>query len=73
MSAVIDDIIPTALDCRKKSAEQEAEKAADYLRRNAIIEGEKKAKEAAELGKALVRRAVVDDEQLVTWLQLRQH
>ena len=73
MSAVIDDIIPTALDCRKKSAEQEAEKAADYLRRNAIVEGEKKAllerlakpsgvsdSERMERAAAIIRRAVTN-------------
>ncbi|TMJ04544.1 MAG: hypothetical protein E6G97_06210 [Alphaproteobacteria bacterium] len=43
MSTTIDDVLPTAADCRKKSAEQEAERAADYARRYAVVEAEKKA------------------------------
>ena len=41
--ASIDDILPSALDCRKQSAEMEAEKAAAYMRRRAEAEAEKKA------------------------------
>jgi len=37
-----DDIIPSALDCRKKSAEKEAEKAADYMRSRKAADDEKK-------------------------------
>jgi hypothetical protein len=36
------DILPSALDCRKKSAEMEAEKAAEYMRRRTLAENEKK-------------------------------
>ena len=32
--ASLDDILPTAKDCLKKSAEMEAEKAAEYMRRS---------------------------------------
>jgi hypothetical protein len=34
--------LPTALDCRKKSAEMEAEKAAEYMRKRQAAEAEKK-------------------------------
>jgi hypothetical protein len=37
-----DDILPSALDCRKKSAEKEAEKVADYIRSRKAAENEKK-------------------------------
>jgi len=37
------DAIPSALDCRKKIAEVEAEKASDYVRKMAAAEAEKKA------------------------------
>ena len=37
-----DDILPSALDCRKKSAEKEAEKAADYMRSRKAADDEKK-------------------------------
>ena len=36
------DILPSAVDCRKKSAEMEAEKAAEYMRRRNAAEEEKK-------------------------------
>lgn len=36
------DVLPSALDCRKKSAEKEAQKAADYMRVQLAIEKEKK-------------------------------
>jgi len=32
------DLLPTALDCRKKSADMEAEKAAEYMRKRAAAE-----------------------------------
>jgi hypothetical protein len=41
--AGIDDILPTALDCRKIAAEREAEKAAEFMRRREAAEAEKKA------------------------------
>ena len=37
-----DDILPTATDCRKRSAEMEAEKVAEYMRRRQAAEAEKK-------------------------------
>ena len=37
-----DDVLPTALDCKKISAEIEAKKAADYLRAREAAENEKK-------------------------------
>jgi hypothetical protein len=42
MTTTIDDILPSALDCRKKSAEREAEKAAEYMRSRHAAESEKK-------------------------------
>jgi hypothetical protein len=42
MATEMDDLLPTALDCRKQSAETEAEKAADYMRKRAAAEAEKK-------------------------------
>jgi hypothetical protein len=43
MSTVLDEVLPTALDCRKKSAEKEAEKASEFARRQSAAETEKKA------------------------------
>jgi hypothetical protein len=43
MSSVVDEVLPTALDCRKKSAEMEAEKASEFARRRSAAETEKKA------------------------------
>jgi len=43
MTTVLEDILPSASDCRKIAAEREAEKAADYMKRRAIAEAEKKA------------------------------
>lgn len=42
MSA-LDDLLPKAEDCRKKIAEVEAEKASDWLRKQAAADTEKKA------------------------------
>jgi hypothetical protein len=42
MTTTADDILPSALDCRKKSAEMEAAKAADYIRLRNAVENEKK-------------------------------
>ena len=41
MASVLDSVLPTALDCRKKSAEMEAEKAAEYMRKRQAAEAEK--------------------------------
>jgi hypothetical protein len=43
MSIVPDELLPAAADCRKKLAEVEAEKATEYLRKQAAVEAEKKA------------------------------
>ena len=53
-----DDALPTALDCRKKSAEMEAEKASDYMRKLKIVEAEKK-----ELLDRLAKPSGVSDEE----------
>ena len=52
------DILPTALDCRKKSAEMESEKAAEYMRKRAAAEAEKK-----ELMDKLAKPSGVSDEE----------
>ena len=41
MTTEMDDVLPTALDCRKKSAEMEAEKASECMRKRAAAEAEK--------------------------------
>jgi hypothetical protein len=56
--ASLDDILPTAVDCRKKSAEMEAEKAAEFMRRHQAAEAEKK-----ELLKKLEEPSGVSDEE----------
>ena len=44
MATEMDDALPTALEVRKMSAEKEAEKAAEYMRKHkAAVEAEKKA------------------------------
>jgi len=43
MTPALDDLLPEAVDCRKRLAEVEAEKASDYLRQQANIAAEKKA------------------------------
>ena len=53
----IDDVLPSALDCRKKSAEMEAEKASEYLRKRQAAEAEKK-----ELLDRLAKPSGVSDE-----------
>jgi hypothetical protein len=42
-TTTLSDVLPTAADCRQKSALMEAEKASEYVRRQAAIEAEKKA------------------------------
>ena len=51
------DVLPTALDCRKKSAEMEAEKASEYMRKREAGEAEKR-----ELLDRLARPSGVSDE-----------
>lgn len=43
MTTTLDDLLPSAIDCRKVSAEKEAEKAAEFMRRREAAEAEKKA------------------------------
>ena len=54
----VDDVLPTALDCKKISAEAEAKKAADYLRAREAAENEKK-----ELLDRLSKPSGVTDEE----------
>jgi hypothetical protein len=58
MTSSTDDLIPTALDCRKKSAEMEAQKAAEFMRKRAAAEAEKK-----ELMDKLAKPSGVSDEE----------
>ena len=53
-----DDVLPTALDCKKISAEIESKKAADYLRAREAAENEKK-----ELLDRLLKPSGVNDEE----------
>ena len=54
----IDDLLPTALDCRKKSAEMEGEKAAQAMRAREAAEKEKQ-----DLLDRLSKPSGVDDEE----------
>ena len=58
MATEMDDALPSALDCRKKSAEMEAEKAAEYMRKRQAAEAEKK-----ELLDRLAKPSGVSDEE----------
>jgi len=58
MATEMNDVLPSALDCRKKSAEMEAEKAADYMRKRQAAEAEKK-----ELVDRLSKPSGVNDEE----------
>jgi hypothetical protein len=58
MASELDKALPTALDCRKRSAEIEAEKAAEYLRKRQAAESEKK-----ELLDRLAKPSGVSDEE----------
>ena len=58
MATGIDDVLPSALDCRKKSAEMEAEKASEYMRKREAAEAEKK-----ELLDRLAKPSGVSDEE----------
>src|SRR4051794_8176745 len=71
MTTTIDEVLPNALDCRKKSAEMEARKAADFVKRQAAVQAEKKAlmerlekpsgvsdADRMERAAAIIRRAV---------------
>jgi len=56
--ADIDDVLPTALDCRKISAEIEGKKAADYMRAREAAEKEKN-----ELLERMSKPSGVSDEE----------
>ena len=43
MNTKADDILPTAADCSKRMAIAEAEKASEYIRKQAVVDAEKKA------------------------------
>jgi hypothetical protein len=58
MATGMDDALPTALDCRKKSAEMEAEKASEYMRKREAAEAEKK-----ELLDRLAKPSGVSDDE----------
>lgn len=71
MTTTIDELLPSALDCRKKSAEMEAEKAAEFIKRRAAADAEKKSltdklekpsgvtdEERMQRAAAIIRRAV---------------
>jgi hypothetical protein len=61
MATVLDEILPSALDCRKQSAQMESEKAAEFSRRRAAAETEKKA-----LLDKLIKPSGVSDEERMT-------
>ncbi len=58
MTANTDDVLPSALDCRKQSALMEAEKASEYMRKRQAAEAEKK-----ELLDRLAKPSGVSDEE----------
>jgi hypothetical protein len=58
MATETDDVLPSALDCRKMSAEMEAEKASEYMRKRQAAEAEKK-----ELFDRLAKPSGVSDEE----------
>ncbi len=60
MALNVDDLLPSATDCKKKMAEAEAAKASDYMRKQAAVEAEKK----ALLDKLQAPSGVSDDERL---------
>jgi hypothetical protein len=60
MSLKVDDILPSAVDCNKKMAEAEAEKASEYMRKQAAADAEKK----ALLDKLKGASGVSDEERL---------
>jgi hypothetical protein len=58
MTTAIDDLIPTASDCKKKMAAAEAEKASQYLRKQTALEEQKR-----ELLERLEKPSGVSDEE----------
>lgn len=43
MTTTLDEVLPSAAECRQSSAQREAEKASEYARKQAAAEAEKKA------------------------------
>ncbi|MFY9684663.1 MAG: hypothetical protein WAJ88_02595 [Pseudolabrys sp.] len=60
MNVKIDELLPSAADCNKKTAEAEAAKASEYIRKQATVEAEKK----ALLDKLTGPSGVSDEERL---------
>jgi hypothetical protein len=58
MTTTLDDVLPSALDCRKIAAEREAAKAAEYMRARQAAEKEKK-----QLLEKLEKPSGVSDEE----------
>src|SRR5436190_15918270 len=71
MTTALDDILPTALDCRKTAADREAAKASEFMERRSAADAEKKAlldklekpsgvsdEERMERAAAIIKRAV---------------
>lgn len=60
MATTIDELLPSAAECKQKMAEAEAEKAAEYMRKQAAVEAEKN----ALLDRFLQPSGISDDERL---------
>ncbi len=60
MNAKADDLLPTAADCSKRMAIAEAEKASEFMRKQAAVEAEKK----ALLDKLKEHSGVSDEERM---------
>jgi hypothetical protein len=58
MATGVEDVLPSAVDCRKQSAVMEAEKASEYMRKRQAAEAEKK-----ELLDRLAQPSGVSDEE----------
>jgi len=60
MNSKVDELLPTAADCNKRMAVAEAEKASEYVRKQAAVDAEK----TALLDKLRGPSGVSDDERL---------
>jgi len=60
MNAKADDLLPTAAECSKRMAVAEAEKASEYIRKQAAVDAEKK----ALLDKLKEPSGVADEERM---------
>jgi hypothetical protein len=60
MNSKVDELLPTAADCNKRMAVAEAEKASEYVRKQAAVDAEK----TALLDKLKGPSGVSDDERL---------